>query len=113
MLTVTDPVIHGEGLDLNCTVTPSAQTENIYWYIVDKFQDVQIYTLAFNGTGFIGDHHDYLVGRDARVTKESDALYTLHIEQADRNKDIATYKCKKATETLSDKKEITHIYSKL
>ena len=104
-------MIQGEGFDLNCTVSPSEYAQDIYWFIDDHPDE--IYTFFGNGTGSIGRYHAYLVGRGAKSTKVSETLYRLHIEQADRNKDKAAFKCKKDYETLSEKKEIARIYRKL
>ena len=111
VLTVTDPVIHGEAFDLNCTVSFSVLPEDIHWFIVEQSTDFKIYTFTTDGTGSTGNDHDHLVERDVNAFKISDTRYTLNIKDADMNTDKAGYRCEKSGEIRSLETKIVNICS--
>ena len=51
------------------------------------------------------------MGRSLTVNKVYNTFYNLHIDEEDRNKDSAFYKCKHQDEIISDEKEV-YVYSK-
>ena len=109
-LCVTATVFHGSTFDLDCHVKSTAPS-TIYWYIVTDPEDEIIYTYnSLSGNEGTGDN-DHLVGRSLTVNKVNNTFYNLHIDEADRNKDSAFYKCKHQDEIISDEKEV-YVYSK-
>ena len=112
-LFVTKRVVHGSGFDLDCHVNSNTDS-TIYWYIVtDSNAEEKIYIyLSGSDIGETGNENDHLDGRDANAVRLSDTVYRLHIEEADKTKDTATYLCEREFELRSEEKSV-YVYSKL
>ena len=104
-LFVSERVFHGTGFNLDCHVENIPTAVN--WYIATSSENYEIiyYVNTFLDDEGIKDN-THLEERDVNATQLSDSIYRLHINDADRDEDTASYKCEREQTTMSDSKYI-------
>ena len=106
-LVVSEEVIDGSPFDLDCYVHSNVPSY-VYWYTGTTSSGYEKIYSYHSGTAQ-GDTegNSHFEGRDVNANASlEDQVYRLHVVEADKNIDTATYTCERSGELISEEVDV-------